>query len=407
MSDAGPGPLIFLTAGEPSGDNLGARIMSALAAKTGGRVRFAGLGGEQMTARGLTSLFPMSELSLMGIAEVLPHIPNVFRRIYQTAAAIRRQRPDLVLTIDSQAFSFGVAKRVTGCGIPLVHLNAPKVWVFRPGRARRVARYYDHLLALLPFEPPYFEAVGLPCTFIGHPVLEAGAERGDGPAFRRRHGIPAEAPVLCVLPGSRRSEIKYLLDIFNDVVERMAARVPGLHLVTATVPGVAPSVARAAAQWPVPTVVVGGGDEDKFDAFAASDVALAASGTVSLELALARVPMVIAYRVAALTAALAGPFIHARFASIVNLIEDRLVVPEFLQGACRGEALAGAVAALMEDEGARRTQIEGCARALQRLGLGGRPPSERAAEIVLRLVESGRRAAPAAAPPPRLERGVG
>ncbi len=406
MSDAGSGPLIFLTACEPSGDNLGARIMAALEAKTGGRVRFAGLGGEQMTARGLTSLFPMSELSLMGIAEILPHIPNVFRRIYQTAAAIRRLRPDLVLTIDSQAFSFGVAKRVTGCGIPLVHLNAPKVWVFRPRRARRVARYYDHLLALLPFEPPSFEAVGLACTFIGPPVLEAGAERGDGPAFRRCHGIPAEAPVLCVLPGSRRSEIKYLLDIFNDVIERMAARVPGLHLVTATVPAVAPAVTRAAAQWPVPTVVVRG-NEDKFDAFAASDVALAASGTVSLELALARVPMVIAYRVAALTAAVAGPFIHARFASIVNLIEDRLVVPEFLQGACRGEALAGAVAALMEDEGARRTQIEECGRALRRLGRGGPPPSERAAEIVLRLVESGRRAAPAAAPPPRLERGVG
>ena len=403
MSEAGPGPLIFLTACEPSGDNLGARIMSALEAKTGGRVRFAGIGGEQMAARGLTSLFPMSELSLMGIAEILPHIPNVFRRIYQTAAAIRRTRPDLVLTIDSQAFSFGVAKRVTGRGIPLVHLNAPKVWVFRPGRARRVARYYDHLLALLPFEPPYFEAVGLTCTFIGHPVLEAGADRGDGPGFRRRHGIPETAPVLCVLPGSRRSEIKYLLDIFNDVVERMAARVPGLHLVTATVPGVAPPVVRAAAQWPVPTVVVRG-NEDKFDAFAASDVALAASGTVSLELALARVPMVIAYRVAALTAALAGPFIHARFASIVNLIEDRAVVPEFLQGACRAEALADAVAALMEDEDARRTQIEGCGRALRRLGLGGRPPSERAAEIVLGLVESGRRAALS---PPPLQRGVG
>ncbi|MFQ5954327.1 MAG: lipid-A-disaccharide synthase [Kiloniellales bacterium] len=390
MSDAAPGPLIFLTACEPSGDDLGARIMAALKAKTGGRVRFSGLGGEEMTAQGLVSLFPMSELSVMGIAEILPHIPNVFRRIYDTAAAIRRLRPDLVLTIDSQAFSFGVAKRVTRCGIPLVHLNAPKVWVFRPRRARRVARYYDHLLALLPFEPPYFEAVGLPCTCIGHPVVESGADRGDGRAFRRRYGIPAEAPVLCVLPGSRRSEIKYLLDIFNGVVRLMAARVPGLHLVTATVPAVAPPVSAAAARWPAPSVVVEG-REDKFHGFAASDVALAASGTVSLELALAQVPMVIAYRIAALTAAVAGPFVHARFASIVNLIEDRAVIPEFLQGACRSEALADAVAALMEDEAARRTQVEGCAEVLRRLGLGGQPPSERAAEIVLELVEAGRR----------------
>ncbi len=207
VSRAGDAPLVFIIAGEPSGDNLGARIMAALTQKTDGRVRFAGVGGERMGAHGLDSLFPMADLSIFGVLEILPHIPNVLRRTYQTAWAIRRLRPDAVLTIDCPAFSIGVAKRVTGRGIPLIQLNGPKVWAYRPGRARRVARVYDHLLTLLPFAAPYFEADGLACSFIGHPVIESGVEKGDGPAFRDRHGIPENAPLLCVLPGAFSGEL--------------------------------------------------------------------------------------------------------------------------------------------------------------------------------------------------------
>jgi lipid-A-disaccharide synthase len=385
VSADGGRPLIFLTAGEPSGDNLGGRIMAALAAKTGGGARFVGVGGERMAEHGLDSLFPMTELTLFGMSEILPHIPRVFRRMRETARAIRRLRPDVVLTIDSPAFSFGVAKRVAGCGIPLIHLNAPKVWAYRPGRAKRVARVYDHLLALLPFEPPYFEAVGLPCSFIGHPVVEAGADRGDGPAFRERHGIPPDAPLLCVLPGSRQSEIRQLLDVFTETVELLAGRLQGLHAVAPTVPPVAAAVSAAAAEWPLPTVVVER-PEHKFDAFAAANVALAASGTVAVELALAEVPAVVAYRASPITAAIVRRLARVRFASIVNLILDRAVVPEFMQEDCRADHLAAALEQLFRDADARRSQVEGYRRAATALGRGAPSPSKRAADIVLDIV---------------------
>jgi lipid-A-disaccharide synthase len=385
VSANGGGPLVFLTAGEPSGDNLGGRIMAGLKAKTNRRVRFAGIGGERMAEQGLDSLFPMAELSLFGMWEILPHIPNVIRRIRDTAGAIRRARPDAVLTIDSPAFSFAVAKRVAGLGMPLIHLNAPKVWAYRPGRARRVARHYDHLLALLPFEPPYFQAVGLACSFVGHPVLEAGADKGEGRAFRSRHGIPPDAPLLCVLPGSRKSEIKQLLGIFSETVELLAGRLRGLHAVAPTVPTVAQAVSEAAACWPVPALVVERPD-DKFDAFAAADVALAASGTVAVELAIAEVPAVIAYRTSPITAAIVRRLARVRFASIVNLIHDRAVVPEFMQEDCRADRLAEAVERLWRDDGARRAQIEGYREAAVALGRGAPSPSERAADIILDII---------------------
>ena len=333
---------IFVVAGEPSGDNLGGRIMAALRELSAVPVLFSGVGGERMSEQGLTSLFPMSEIALFGMAEIIPHIPNVFRRIFQTAGAVRRLRPDVVLTIDSPAFSFGVAKRVQGLGIPLVHLNAPKVWAYRPGRAKRVARYYDHLLALLPFEPPYFEAVGLPTTFIGHPAIEAGLENGDRAGFRAHHRIPREALVLCVLPGSRASEINQLLGIFSETVKTLSAVFPGMHVVLPTVPNVASKVADIGRTWPVPTTIIEDAGE-KADAFAASDVVLAASGTVTVELAMAEVPMVVAYRASALTAAIFLRLVRVRFASIVNLVCDRPVIPELIQDECRSDRLHAAV----------------------------------------------------------------
>lgn len=386
MSGAGDAPpLVFLVAGEPSGDALGARLMAALKARTGGAVRFAGIGGEGMAAQGLDSLFPMSELSVMGLIEVLPRLPGILRRLGETAREVRRLRPAAVVTIDSPDFCFRLAKRLRGTGVPLIHYVAPSVWAWRPGRARKIAGFLDHLLALLPFEPPFFEREGLACTFVGHPVVESGADQGDGVAFRARHGIPAEAPLICVLPGSRRSETSRLLPVFARTVAGLRERRPALRAVVPVIGAVADEVAGAVADWPVPTTVVRERAE-KYDAFAAAAVALAASGTVALELAMADLPAVIAYRLSPPSAWLARRLIRVPYVSLVNLVLDRPVMPELLQEDCRPERLVAALASLLDDGAARRAQTEAGREALVRLGRGGPSPGERAATVVLDVI---------------------
>ena len=376
-------PLIFLIAGEPSGDALGAGLMAALKAR--GEVSFAGIGGPLMAAEGLTSLFPMKELSVMGLAEVLPLIPALLRRIAGTVAEIRSLRPAVLVSIDSPGFNFRVASRLKGAGIPLVHYVAPSVWAWRPGRARKIAGFLDHLMAILPFEPPYFEAVGLPCTFVGHPVLESGAGDGDGPGFRRRHHIAPDAPLIVALPGSRASETGQLLPVFGQALALLEGRYPGLGAVVPTTDALGPEVEAAVAGWPVPGLVLRSG---KFDAFAAADAALAASGTVALELAMARTPAVIAYKMNPLSAFLAKRLLRVSYVSLVNLIVDRQAVPEYLQEDCRPEKLADALDGLLADEGARQAQASAAGEALGRLGLGGPSPSMRAAGVVLDLIGS-------------------
>lgn len=378
-------PLIFLVAGEPSGDALGAGLMAALKERTGGAVRFAGVGGEGMASQGLDSLFPMADLSVMGVAEVLPRLPRILRRLSETAREARRLRPAAVVTIDAPDFCFRLAKRLRRDGIPLIHYVAPSVWAWRPGRARKIAAFLDHLLALLPFEPPYFEREGLPCTFVGHPVVESGADLGDGRRFRERHGIAAETTVICVLPGSRRSETSRLLPVFAEAVAGLRATRPDLVAVVPVIGAMAGEVARAVADWPVPATVVHE-RADKIDAFAAADVALAASGTVALELAMAETPAVIAYRVSPLTAWLARRLVRVSYANLVNLVLDRPAVPELLQGDCRPERLAAALETLIADDAARRSQVEAGREALARLGRGGPSPGERAAAVVIEVI---------------------
>ena len=384
---SGAGPLIFLLAGEPSGDVLGARLMAALREETGGRVRFAGVGGERMAAQGLESLFPMEELALFGLAELLPKLPNLIRRLDQTTKAVLALDPAAVVTIDAPDFCFRIARRVRKAGraIPLVHYVAPTVWAWRPGRAAKVAKFLDHLLALLPFEPPYFERAGLPCTFVGHPIVEGGADRGDGAAFRARHGIPADARLATVLPGSRRSEVTKLLPDFGAALALLAPAHPNLRVVVPTVPQVAALVREAVASWPVPALVVEG-DREKYDAFAASEAALAASGTVALELALARLPAVVAYRIHPLTYRLYRRLIKVRYVNLVNLMLDRPLVPELLQEDCTPPKLAAAFGRLLDDAEARHRQVEGVAEVARWLGQGAEPPSRRAARVVLDVV---------------------
>ena len=377
---------LFLIAGEPSGDVLGARLIAALKARADRPVRFIGVGGPRMVAEGLETLFPMADLALMGVFELLPKLPRLIGRLGQTLRAIRDLHPDAVVTIDAPGFCFRVGKRLREGkhpvrDVPLIHYVAPTVWAWRPERAKTVAAFLDHLLVILPFEPPWFEREGLACTFVGHSIVESGADQGDGPAFRARHSLTAADRVIAVLPGSRTTELARLLPDFRATLERLAPDHPGLVAVVPAVTHLAERVRKAVAGWPVRTIVVEG-DEEKYGAFAAAEAALAASGTVALELALARLPAVIAYRLNPLTVALYRRLIRTKYANLVNIMHDRMVVPELLQENCTPEKLAASLSALLDDPAARAAQIAALSAVDEWLGAGGPPPSVRAAEAV-------------------------
>lgn len=397
MTDRGDpsGPLVFLVAGEPSGDVLGGRLMNAIRSFTGDRTRFAGVGGETMSAAGLRSLFPMEELSLMGLFEVLPRVRALTRRLREVESAVRAASPDVLVTIDSPGFNLRLARRLDDAGTPIVHYVAPTVWAWRPGRAARMAPHVDRLLALLPFEPPYFHAVGLDCAFVGHPVVESGADAGNGAAFRRRHGIDPDAAVLLALPGSRQGEVSRLLPVLSEALPRLSAGRPGMRVVVPTVETVAAPVTDAARDWPGDPVVIVG-PEERYDAFAAANAAIAASGTVALELAMAGTPAVIAYRMNPLTGMVARRLVRVRYANLINILLDREVVPELLLGNCRPDRLAEAAGRLLDDPQAANTQIAAAGAALDMLGRNGEPPSQRAAEQVLAAVAAGRKSRSAA-----------
>lgn len=381
------GPLIYIIAGEPSGDLLAARLMAALKELTQGNVRFAGIGGEAMREEGLPSLFPQADLAVMGLAEVLPRIPKILRRQRETLADIAAKQPDVILTVDSWGFTGRIAKSLKKAGstIPRIHYVAPMVWAWKEKRVHQLAERVDRLMCLLPNEPELFQKAGLNAVHVGHSVLESGAEQGDGPGFRQLYGIPNQAPLLCVLPGSRRSETSRLLPVFRDTVSLLVEGRPELRVVVPTVETVAAEVEAEVAQWPVPVTVVKG-RQARYDAFAASQAALAASGTVALELALAKLPMVIAYRLSPLTAMIARRLIKLKFVCLINILLDRAVVPELLLEDCRPDKLAPALIPLLDNEKARAEQLSGAADALYRLGLGGDSPSLKAAREVLSMI---------------------
>lgn len=370
--------LLYLVAGEASGDILGARLMAAIATRAP-VMRFAGVGGERMQAAGLgASLFPMRELSLMGLAEVLPKVFSILRRLDETVADIAAKRPAAVITIDAPGFTLRLAKRVKALGIPVIHYVAPQVWAWRRGRARTLAQKIDHLLCLLPFEPQFFAPYGLDARFVGHPVLESGLDQGDAARFRTAHGIGPDTTVLAVLPGSRGGEVARHLPVFIDTIRRLAPR--DLVLAIPTLPAVAAQV-RAAA-WPAPAIFVP--PDARADALAASTAALCKSGTATLEVAMANCPMLVAYRVNPITAAIGRRIITVKYASLVNLLADRPVAPEFLQEYSAPDVMAPVLARLLDDPTAREEQRAGFRESLAKLAApGGRPPSEAAAEAVL------------------------
>jgi lipid-A-disaccharide synthase len=382
---------IFIVTGEPSGDALGGALIGALRRRTGGQLQVAGIGGERMREQGLESLVPLGDLAIMGVAEVLPRAPLILRRVRETVAAIRELRPDAVVTIDSSGFSWRVAHglRRRGETLPLIHYVAPMVWAWRAGRARRMARWYDHLMTLLPFEPPYFERVGLSCSFVGHPVLESGAEQGDGGRFRATHGLAPDDLLITVLPGSRGGEVRRLLPIFGAALNHLEELVGPFRVVVPTVATIAATVAGEVAAWPGDAIVVQQ-PREKYDAFAASRVALAASGSVALELALARVPMVVGYRLNPLTEAFLDRVLKVRQVNLVNLLLGRPLVCELLGPNCTPIRLAASLAELIGDERVRATHRQGYDEAVRRLAGDGVSPSLRAADQILELVAARR-----------------
>jgi lipid-A-disaccharide synthase len=379
----------MLVCGEPSGDQLGGQLMEALSAVAGDRVIMTGVGGRSMAAQGLSTFFPLDDTAVMGLNEVVPKIPIILRRVREVSDIAVRTRPDAVILIDSPDFTHRIARRLKRLDptIKTIDYVAPQVWASRAYRARAMARNFDLVLALLPFEPPFFEKYGLRAVFVGHPVIERAKLMTGGTELRTRLGIGPNQSVLAVLPGSRSSEIRFILPTFRAAVAKIVERIPDLVTVLPTVPHVASRVRDGVRDWPAPLHLIED-EADKFSAMSAANAALAASGTVTTELALARTPMVVAYRVGWLTFLLARPLMVSRWITLVNLLLGREAVPEFLQGAATPQALADRIVNLITDSRAADEQRLDLELAAKLLGQGSEAPSLRAARAILDFVDA-------------------
>ncbi|WP_428541978.1 lipid-A-disaccharide synthase [Profundibacter sp.] len=374
----------YLIAGEPSGDALGAALMAGLK-ELQPDAEFSGVGGPLMQAQGLASQFPMDELSVMGLAEVLPKYRALKRRIGECADVVLAQKPDALITIDSPDFCLRVAKIVKAqSNLKTIHYVAPSVWAWREGRAAKMAREIDHVLALLPFEPPLMQAAGMGCDFVGHPVVaEPQATPEQAQDFRTRHGM-IDAPLLLALPGSRRGEVERLMPIFGETIRQLHNERPDLRITLPAAPSVAKRVRELAADWSIPPMVLDAADlPEKRVAFAAADVALAASGTVSLELAAANTPMVIAYDMNWISRLLIGRMLKVDTVTLVNLVSETRVVPEFLGRNCVPDKIAPAVLKVLNNP---KAQQDAMRLTMERLGRDREPPGLRAARAILQTL---------------------
>ena len=376
-------PLIYIVAGEASGDVLGARLAGAIHAFHP-TARFAGVGGPRMAERGIESLFPLADLAVMGLVEVLPRLRLLRRRLREIDADIRHRRPDVIVTIDSPGFMHRILRTLGPGHAKRVHYVAPQVWAWREHRVREFPGLWDKLLCLLPFEPEWFARHGLDATFVGHPVLESGAGSGDATRFRTAHGI-GDAPVLVLMPGSRRSEVPRLLPVFGQTLALMVREMPGLVPVLPISALVEATVRHAVKAWPVQPIVVTTLD-DKHDAYAAAGAALTKSGTSTLELALAGVPMAVTYRLNPISAVMARRMIRVPHVAMVNLLAHRALVPELLQQDCNPAILAKTALRLLQDKTVAEAQRAGFATVIESLRPPAGTPSEAAAREVLSLL---------------------
>lgn len=378
----------FIIAAENSGDALGARIMEALLQKDK-EIEFIGIGGDKMEALGLKSLFDMKQLSVMGFFEVLPHIPKFIKLINETAKNIINSKTDLVITIDAPDFCFRVAKKIKALEArpKLIHVVAPSVWAYRPKRAAKIAKIYDHLLTLLPFEPPYFEKEGLEATFIGHPVIEEGFEKGNREEFRKKYNIKPNEKLILVMPGSRRSEVAKLMNIFSETLKILKSNLSNVSAVIAATPRFYDELNTLSKTMPVKTIVVSDKNE-KIDAYSAADAGIIKSGTSAVEVAIAGLPMVVAYKVSPISAFIARMVLKTKFANLINIILQKEVVPELLQEKCEPNKIADEVIKLIENRDVRENQKASFIEAVKMLASESGTPSEKAAEIILSYIKT-------------------
>ncbi|HEY8004927.1 MAG TPA: lipid-A-disaccharide synthase [Phenylobacterium sp.] len=377
---------VMLVAAEASGDDRGAGLARALRRRLGQGVRFVGVGGERMIAEGVESPFDIAELSILGLLEGLLAYPRVVRRADETAALAAREKPDVAVLIDSWGFTLRVAQRLRRLdpNLPLIKYVGPQVWATRPGRAKTLAGVVDHMLSIHAFDAPYFEAEGLPVTFVGNSALTLDFSKADPDRLRARIGAGRDEPILIVLPGSRLGEIERILPAFEDAVRRLKGDRPELHVVVPTAPTVADVVKARVAGWSFRAHVIED-DQGKLDAMKAATAALACSGTVTTELALAGVAMVVGYRLGAVTAVIARRLLRTPYITLFNIAAQAFVAPELVQEACTGPRLAREVALRLDDAELRSRQVLAQYEALDKMGRGGPDPSEAAADAVLKI----------------------
>ena len=376
----------MLVAGEASGDALGAGLARALKARLGDGVAFVGIGGPRMAAEGVASPFDIAELAIVGVTEALSAYGRVRRRVRETADLAARERPDAVVLIDSWGFTSRVGKaiRKASPSTPLIKYVGPQVWASRPKRARALAKTADHLLALYSFDAPWFEREGLATTVVGSQALNLDLSAANGAAFRRRHAVDPAAPLLLILPGSRPGEIARMTPVYEQTAVRLKAELPELQIAVVASAMVDAEVRGRVAAWPFRAHLAEEGE--KYDAMKAADAALATSGTVTLEVAVAGAPMVIAYRIGAISYAIARRIVTAPFITLFNIAAGREVAPEFIQNAATPERLASALYRLLTDREAARRQSEAQTAALEAMGRGDHDPSELAADAVLKVI---------------------
>ncbi|MEC8545284.1 MAG: lipid-A-disaccharide synthase [Pseudomonadota bacterium] len=383
-------PHIMIVAGETSGDLLGADLIEAIRALYPDAA-FSGVGGPAMIRAGFSSLVDMSEIAIMGLGPILANLRRLFGLVGLTAAHACDTRPDIVVLIDSPEFNHRVAARIKKRypDICVICYVAPSVWAWRRGRARKMAQHFDAVLSLFPFESQIFKALsGPPCHFVGHPIVDRFQSYAPGADFRGKYNIPGEKRILCVLPGSRMSEIRKLAPVFEQTIARVGCGIENLSVVVPVVPHTREAVRARVAGWPIKPILVED-ESDKIAAFSAANAALAASGTATLELGMAGLPSVVAYKMGGMMGALLMRVLRVPSVVIVNLVLDAPVMQEFLEDRCTADLITPAVNALLQDDvlnSEKRAQLLPLADVL---GGGGRSPATRAAEIIRSLIQQG------------------
>ena len=379
---------IFLVAGEHSGDQLGAQLMAALKSKPGSNFTFAGVGGEAMAEQGLESLFPLADVAVMGPLAILARLPKIIARVYQTKRAILAADPDVLVILDSPEFTHPIAKRVRReqPNIPIVNYVSPSVWAWRSGRAAKMRAYVDHVLALLPFEPSAHRKLGGPvCSYVGHPLVERldWIKSQDAGGLADRLGLVKGRPVAVVLPGSRRTEIGLLMEPYGKALGLLIDKIGPIEVIVPVIGNLRPMIEQASRNWPVKPHFVEG-ESDKYQAYRLAQAALAASGTATLELALAGTPMVVAYRIERISAIAIRHMIKAQSIVLPNLILEKNAFPEFIQEDCTPANLALALEPLIAGGKERQAQLSALAQLEDRMRLDSGSPSDKAAGIVLK-----------------------